>query len=110
MPLYRKIPHEMTLQKAENFVSAPGYEINAATAKAGDTLPDGWKYYASDADAVTGLAWPLSVPTYIENPVEATAYVAGVAIQEYIQAFANLHGYLPSLDMYLPPRATNDPA
>lgn len=97
MPLYRKIAHEMVLQKADNFVASPTYTIEATGKTKASVLPDGWKFFENDADAVADLAWPISVPLKSEDSAGFLAYAQSPAFQEYLKAFAALHGYLPSI-------------
>jgi len=97
MPLYRKIPHEMTLQKTENFVETSSYSISAAGATKLSVFPDGWHYFDTDAEAETSLSWPIFVPSRKDNPVRFRRYVTSHWFQEYLKAFSALHGYLPSI-------------
>ena len=97
MPLYRKIAHEMVLQKADSFVASPTYTIEATGKTKASVLPDGWKFFDTDAEAVADLAWPISVPLKSEDEAGFTAYVTSQAFQDYLKAFAKLHGYLPAI-------------
>lgn len=97
MPLYRKIPHEMVLQKAENFVETASYSITAAGATKSTVFPDGWHYFGTDAEAETGLSWPIFVPRHEDDPKKFREYVSSDMFQEYLKAFSALHGHLPSI-------------
>jgi len=97
MPLYRKIAHEMVLQKADNFVASPTYTIEAAGKTKSSILPDGWKFFDTDAEAVADLNWPIHVPMKSEDPTGFLAYINSQAFQDYLTAFAKIHGYLPTI-------------
>jgi hypothetical protein len=97
MPLYRKIPYEMTLQKAENFVETSSYSISAAGATKSSVFPDDWHYFDTDAEAQTGLSWPIFVPRREDDAVRFREYVNSQWFQEYLKAFSALHGYPPSI-------------
>ena len=97
MPLYRKIEHEMILQKADNFVASPTYTIEAAGKTKSSILPDGWKFFDTDAEAVADLNWPIHVPMKSEDPAGFTEYIASRAFEDYVTAFTKMHGYLPTI-------------
>lgn len=97
MPLYRKIEHEIVLQKAENSVTTASCTIEAAGKDASSVLPDGWHYFSTDDEAVATLGWPLNVPRKEDDRAGFLNYVRSPAFQTFVREFSRVHGHLPSV-------------
>lgn len=90
MPFYKKVDHEMQLQKSAMFVDGPGVSLDASQHSTYTYPVQGWYWFDTDAEAEAALDWPVEV-------TDLVAYEKTDRCTRYIDSYFKMFNKLPPL-------------